>query len=191
MARDYTSIITSEYNSGVSPKFQELVSQLGAIFGANYDVMANAWQYVDLDTAIGAQLDAIGLWVGATRRIPVPLNIFFSLDTAGLGFDQGIWAGPYDPETGIVNLDDGTFRAVLRGVIGFNHWDGSTKQYNAIMNSVFNPMGTTFKLVDNQNMTMTAVLAGAAVSAALQSELQTNQLNIKPAGVSITGYTFP
>jgi len=192
MARDYTSIITTEWSSGSAPKFQAMIAALGEIFGANYDVMVNAYQSFDLDLAVGVQLDQIGLWVGCSRRVEVPLNIFFSLDTAGLGFDQGQWLGPYTPPTGLTLLDDETYRTVLRGVIAFNRWDGSTEQYNAIMNNeVFAGTGSTFKLHDNQNMTMTVTVTGAEVPAVLQAELTTGRLHIQPAGVTITGYTFP
>lgn len=190
MARDYTSIITSQYSD--SPNFQAVVAQLGAIFGANYDLLSNIVPtYYDLDSAVGVQLDQIGLWVGASRRLAVPLNIYFSLDTPGLGLDQGVWKGPYDPDTGLVLLDDETFRSVIRGVILFNNWDGSLFQYNAIFAAVFRGTGTHVHAKDNQNMTMDMVITGTPVSAVMQAEMTAGQLHIKPVGVSITGYTFP
>ncbi|MGC7970039.1 DUF2612 domain-containing protein, partial [Salmonella enterica] len=65
----------------------------------------------DLDQAIGVQLDAVGEWVGISRNITVPLaGVYFSFDIAGLGFDQGVWKGPFDPDTGLTTLDDDTYR---------------------------------------------------------------------------------
>lgn len=186
MARDYTSIITTEYSQGASPNFHALVSALGAAFGANFDVLANATpMYFDLDIAVGEQLDEIGLWVGAGRRVAVPLAIYFSLDIDNLGFDQGVWQGPFDPDTGLTILDDETFRIVLRAVIAFNNWDGTTKQYNENLAKAFVGTGTIVYAVDNQDMTMTLYQRGASLSPLMKALLLTGALHIKPAGVGI------
>ena len=185
MARDYTSIITTEYSQGASPNFHALVGALGAAFGANFDVMANASSYFDLDTAVGVQLDQIGLWVGASRRLQIPLSIYFSLDIDGLGFDQGIWQGPFDPDTGLTILDDEAFRLVLRGVIAFNDWDGTLLQYNANLAKIFAGTGTNVYAIDNTDMTMTIVQRGQPLSAVMQALLASGALHIKPAGVGI------
>ena len=89
-----------------------------------------------------SQLDAIGLWVGITRQVQTPITgVYFSLDTAGLGFDQGNWQGPYDPSYGITSLDDTTFRAAIRIKIGINTWDGTLPSYQAILNNALASMG--------------------------------------------------
>jgi hypothetical protein len=48
----------------------------------------------DIDTAVGVQLDILGEWIGRSRYVAVPISgIFFSWDTDGLGYDQGVWQG--------------------------------------------------------------------------------------------------
>lgn len=185
MARDYSSILTTQYSEGAAPNFHQLVNLLGAAFGANFDVMANAYTFFDLDTATGVQLDQIGLWVGAKRRLEIPLDIYFSLDVSGLGFDEGVWKGPFDPSTGLTILDDETFRMVLRGVIAFNKWDGTTLQYNQNLEAIFAGTGTTVYAIDNTDMTMTLVERGAPLSAVMKALLVSGALHIKPAGVGI------
>jgi hypothetical protein len=92
----------------------------------------------DIDTAEGVQLDVVGEWVGRSRHIATPLpNVYFSFDTPGLGFDQGVWRGPYDDERGLTSLDDDTYRKLLRAKILANSWDGSIPGANAILGAFF------------------------------------------------------
>ena len=80
----------------------------------------------DIDTAVGVQLDMLGLWIGRSRIVSQPISgVYFSLDTDGLGFDQGVWQGPYDPDSGYTALSDETYRVILKAKIAINNWDGT------------------------------------------------------------------
>lgn len=133
---DYTNLITSEHAD--KPKFVATVSALVQCF---VDLQNAALQIpfeFDLDNAIGVQLDAVGKWVGISRNVNTPLSgVYFSFDTAGLGFDQGVWQGAFDPSTGVVSLDDDTYRLLIRAKIGANRWDGTLGTSAAILNSIF------------------------------------------------------
>ncbi|MFM0488029.1 DUF2612 domain-containing protein [Paraburkholderia graminis] len=122
-AFDYTSLITSEHSG--KPKFSAMVAAVAQCFADQINVMQSIPAAFDLDTAVGVQLDAVGLWAGITRQLRLPLNVYFSLDTANLGFDQGSWQGPFDPSAGLVSLDDATFRTLIRAKIAANSWDGT------------------------------------------------------------------
>ena len=118
----------------------------------------------DLDTAIGAQLNVVGQWVGRSRQVKIPLvNVYFSFDTTGLGWDQGYWQGPYDPSFGITVLDDFFYRILLRAVIAANQWDGTLQgainDYGLLFNNLTTP-GTILIVQDNQDMTTTLGVAG-------------------------------
>lgn len=44
----------------------------------------------DIDSAVGVQLDILGLWIGRSRVVSQPISgVYFSWDTDGLGYDQG------------------------------------------------------------------------------------------------------
>lgn len=135
---DYTGLITSEHNQ--RPKFMAAVKALTKPMVALQNLLGGMPDAFDLDQAVGVQLDAVGLWVGIGRRVATPLTgVYFSLDTTGVGFDQGNWKGPFDPDTGLTLLDDDTYRLVLRAKIGANHWDGTLESSAAILNSIFTP----------------------------------------------------
>jgi hypothetical protein len=81
----------------------------------------------DLDTAVGVQLDMVGQWLGRDRWLRMPFtDVFFSLDLPEdrVGFDQGIWLGPYDARDGLRALDDDNYRVLLKLYAIANQWPG-------------------------------------------------------------------
>ncbi|MCY1516756.1 hypothetical protein D9M68_514060 [compost metagenome] len=101
-----------------------------------------------------------------------------------MGFNQGSWKGPFDPETGLTLLDDDTYRLVLRAKIGANHWDGTLESSAAILNSIFN--GDTYVFIqDNQDMSMTIGVAGTVPSAVFLALLEGGYIPLKPEGVRV------
>lgn len=142
----------------------------------------------DLDSAFGAQLDAVGVRVGISRRLKTPLvGVYFALDIDGVGFDQGYWKGPYDPDSGLVLLDDATYRTLLRAKIAANQWDGTMTGAKTVFDLLFDD-GTLVFVQDNQDMSITIGMSGKAPSAVLLALLTGGYLSIKPAGVGINNY---
>ena len=179
----YTDLITSEHNK--RPKFMAVVETLAEPMVDLQNVLSAMPGKFDLDNAVGDQLDTIGLWVGISRDVPVPLTgVYFSLDIDGLGFDQGSWKGPFDPDAGLTRLDDDTYRLVIRAKIGANHWDGTLESSKAILDSIFG--GGTFVFIqDNQDMSMTIGIAGVIPSAVFLAVLANGLIPLKPEGVRI------
>jgi hypothetical protein len=179
----YTGRITSEHSQ--QPDFMAVVEALAQPMVDLQNLLLGMPGRFDLDTAVDAQLDDVGLWVGISRNVPVPLtDVYFSLDTDGLGFDQGNWKGPFDPDTGLTRLDNETYRLVLRAKIGANHWDGTLESSKAILDSIFN--GDTFVFIqDNQDMSMTIGISGVIPSAVFLALLANGLIPLKPEGVQI------
>jgi hypothetical protein len=123
---DYVGRLTPYWRG--KPKF---AAELVALVEPMVDLQALLGELpedFDLDLAIGVQLDAVGIWVGRSRDIPIPIpNIWFSFDDDKRGFDLGVWKGPYDSDTGIAVLDDETYRTFLRAKIAANNWDGTVE----------------------------------------------------------------
>lgn len=75
----YLSLLTSEHAN--QPQFRSVVQLLTNAVAANADVGLSLIDAFDLDQAQGAQLDAIGLWVGMLRNVQVPITgIYFAWD---------------------------------------------------------------------------------------------------------------
>ncbi|KVU22324.1 hypothetical protein WK65_18495 [Burkholderia ubonensis] len=184
---DYTALITSEHRD--KPRFAATVAAVVQPLVDQMNLLASMPGKFDLDVAVGDQLDTVGLWVGVSRRIRTPLTgIYFSFDIAGLGFDQGIWKGPFDPDTGLTVLDDDTYRLVIRAKIGANHWDGTLDQSAAILNSIFGADTHVF-IEDHQDMSMTIGISGKVPSAVFLALLAGGYIPLKPEGVRVN-YTI-
>ncbi|KVZ79915.1 DUF2612 domain-containing protein [Burkholderia ubonensis] len=184
---DYTALITSEHRD--KPRFAAMVAAVVQPLVDQMNLLASMPGKFDLDVAVGDQLDTVGRWVGVSRRIRTPLTgIYFSFDTAGLGFDQGIWKGPFDPDTGLTLLDDDTYRLVIRAKIGANHWDGTLEQSAAILNSIFGADTHVF-IEDHQDMSMTIGISGKVPSAVFLALLAGGYIPLKPEGVRVN-YTI-
>lgn len=92
----------------------------------------------DLDTAIGAQLDATGKWIGPSRNVPLPIpGAYFAWSDPARGWGLGVWKGPYSQQYGITQLGDDTYRRLLKAVVLSNHWDGTLPGYQAILDAFF------------------------------------------------------
>jgi hypothetical protein len=182
---DYTGLITSEHAD--KPKFVAMVGAVSQAFVDIQNQLATVAPSYDPDVAIGVQLDAVGLWVGVTRDVTTPLTgVYFSLDVTGLGFDQGVWQGPFDPSSGVTSLDDETFRLLIRARIAANHWDGTLEGSAAILDLIFQGDGTYVFIQDNQDMTITFGISGTIPSALFLALLQNGYIPIKPEGVAVS-----
>ncbi|WP_241300982.1 DUF2612 domain-containing protein [Burkholderia cenocepacia] len=180
---EYTELITSEHSH--KPRFMAVVATLVQPLVDQMNLIESMPGKFDLDVAVGDQLDTLGVWVGVSRKIRTPLTgIYFSFDIAGLGFDQGTWKGPFDPDTGLTVLDDDTYRLVIRAKIGANHWDGTLEQSAAILNSIFDTDTHVF-IEDHQDMSMTIGIAGKVPPATFLALLSGGYIPLKPEGVRV------
>ncbi len=184
----YTDLITSEHQTAT--KFMEMVAQVCQAWADSVYLAQQIPGLYDIDQAIGAQLDAIGQWVGISRNLAVPLvGVYFSLDTAGVGFDQGVWLGPYDPTSGLVALPDDYYRLLLKAKILNNQWDCDTPDAYTLASVIYQPLGYQLFIQDHSDLTMDLGLLGAGPPPAIVwAMLTTGLLDVKPLGVHINSY---
>ncbi|MBU9403908.1 DUF2612 domain-containing protein [Burkholderia multivorans] len=180
---DYLGLITSEHRD--KPRFIGVAEMLAAPLVDLMNVLGSAPALFDLDVAEGDQLDVLGQWIGLRRQVSTPLTgIYFSFDIAGLGFDQGVWKGPFDPDTGLVSLDDETYRMTLSAKIAANHWDGTPEAAADILD-MLSPPGTLVFLEDPCDMSITVGVAGKYPSAIYLALLKEGLLTLKPESVRV------
>lgn len=144
----------------------------------------------DVDSANGAQLDIIGLWVGRSRVVTTPIsNVYFSWDTDGLGWDQGNWQGPYDPDAGFTSLSNDVYRLVLKAQIAINQWDGTVGHLEELLELIFSGTGIEMQIIDNMDMSISisaiALNGIANTSAELIEVIKSGALTVKAAGVRV------
>lgn len=189
-ANEYLELVTSEH--AVRPAFAAVVLALTQPSADQQAQLERMLTDFDLDSAIGAQLDAVGEWAGISRALTTALTgVYFTWDgPASVGWDAGSWQGPYDPSTGLTSLPDDAYRALIRAKIAANSWDGTMAGAQAVWNQVFSGAQRII-LQDNQDMTMVVGFSGPPLSAVQQALLTGGYFPFKPEGVRIAYYAVP
>ena len=182
----YTDLITN-YHRG-KPLFVDHVDLSTRPLTDTSTALRNLLTAFDIDSAVGVQLDVLGEWIGRTRIVSQPISgVYFSFDTDGVGWDQGVWQGPYDPDAGFTSLSDDTYRIVLKAKIAINSWDGQNDSLPAILETALNGSGLRMQIVDNQDMTISVWVFPeediSKVSLELIAAIKQGYLTVKAAGV--------
>lgn len=172
---------------------EKFIATLTALLQPVADIRETIGGMVDdfnVDFAIGSQLDVVGEWVGRSRVLETSIEgVYFSFDTENVGFDQGVWLGPFDSPTGITILPDDQYRLLLYARIAINAWDGTIPGAVTTFNLVFEDQEFRLSIRDNQNMTEDMYLYfGSTLSELFRSLLLNGYLDFRPAGVGIRYY---
>lgn len=183
----------TEYLAGAHrerPRFTQWVYELTQPLAIARERLANFRRNFDIDTAFGSQLDHVGVRVGITRTVPLTISDrYFALDdVGGIGLDRGKWKDDYDPTDRYLDLDDESYRGVLKTKVLINHFDGSTKSLSNIVYGLLDAWGLSHesvKVIDGMNMSV-KVQIKETVPPALQELLSRRILDIISAGVSVT-----
>lgn len=151
------SRVTQEYLQ--APDFLAYLSAL-LVAPANIEAAGQAIEAsLDIDVAVGTQLDLIGRLIGLSRDVPngYPLPFFGFLDTpAGLPYgDTVIGGGGRFYEVGAVStttwhLDDVTYRTFLHARVLRNRSTGTIPDFVAILQLIFPSDDIIVQDVDGQ-----------------------------------------
>ena len=186
----YTSLIAREHAD--KPKF---IATLEALLQPLVDIRSAIEELsndFNVDTAVGKQLDIVGQWVGQSRFVNTNLEgVFFSFDTENVGFDQGVWFGPFDSFTGISVLPDDQYRLLIFAHIAIDAWDGTIPGAVESFNLAFQDRGYRLSIKDYQDMTMDMIMNfGTTLDQVFRLLLVSGYLDFRPAGVRIRNYVI-
>ncbi len=182
---DYLNLITSAFRQ--KPKFTGMISADVAVPLRMQDLLSQMIPLFDLDIARGQQLDVIGLWVGVSRNVSVPIaGVYFSWDSDyTLGWEYGTWQPSSAPST-ITVLPDDAYRTLIRAKIAANHWDGTTDGAYSIWESIFPT--TTILIQDNQTLTYDLAVVGGVIDSLTLALITGGYIPLKPEGVRVAEY---
>jgi hypothetical protein len=164
----YLSLLTHQYVH--SAKLNALLYVLLKKFDDVSQCLTKLDTSLDLDSAIGAQLDMLGVVAGASRT---------------LSFQPSFGVSPI--------LDDVTYRLYIKAKIGQNQWDGTITSLYTLWRQLFPTV--TIVIADNQNMSATLfigglpssilldMIAGYAVNGATSGAVQDGLIVPRPEGV--------
>lgn len=157
----YVKRITSWHND--KPLFCSTIALITQPLIDNQTTASGLPADFDIDTAAGVQLDTVGLWVGIGRVVN-------------------------SKESGVITMDDDTYRMVLRAKIQANHWDGTMETLPAIYAALSPSLGATIFAVDNFDMTMDVYVSGTRLSPLMRTIIAMGLMDIKPEGVRVRNH---
>jgi hypothetical protein len=159
----YKSLLTHQYALPAAPKLNKLLQVLLRKFDDVSQVLVRMDTALDLDAAVGAQLDMLGATAGAARTVN------------------------FQPRNGVSPiLDDTTYRLYIKAKIAQNQWDGSISSLYPIWQTLF--PGGSIIILDNQNMTADITLKGTFTSI-IQDLITNGYIVPRPEGV-LYNYLF-
>jgi hypothetical protein len=153
----YRGLLTSQYQ--LSPKMNAYFTGLMALM---FDIVACAMSFeeaFDLRTAVGAQLDILGIIAGVSRVVT------------------------FTPSGGVSPiLTDDVYRTVIQAAIAFNQWNGQVAQLQTLWTQLF-PGGTI--IVDDLQSDMSCqIFLTGTFSSILQDLIQHDYIIPRPQTVS-------
>lgn len=151
-------LITSQHKT--KPKFISWLVAALKIANENMIMTSGIPGAFDVDRAIGIQLDTLGVIIGRSRILNFQLT---------------------DGSSPILN--DSHYRLALKAKIAQNQWDGTIAQIYTIWGNLFPK--STLQIIDNQNMTMSALIDGDIDEVAGEL-IAAGYIIPKPAGVGLT-----
>jgi hypothetical protein len=176
----YLARITSEYNQ--QPNFVSALITSIQPYSETIQLLQNIPTLFQLSTAVGDQLTKLGELIGVSRYVEIPLtNVYFSLDSATLGLDQGSMQGEFDPSEGLTSLPDNVYLLLIQAQILLNKWDGTIPGLYAALSSLL----TGLVIQDFGNKQMFYGLTKTQPTPLLNQLFLDGYFNLAPAGVQV------
>lgn len=153
----YTDLITN-YHAGKHKFFDHVDLSTRPLIDVSAATLGLVAAF-DVDTAVGEQLDILGRWIGVDRTVAAPISgVFLEWDKERVGWDQGVWLGPYQSTDALTYLSDDVYRVVLKARIGINNWNGQNGTLPDILETALAGTGIKMIIVDNQDMSISVLI---------------------------------
>lgn len=155
----YANLLILQYRN--KPKARETI-KLGVDIYTGDGLLLQLADCLNIDIAVGAQLDIIGKILGCPRNVPGINNqtkyFTFHVDENSLGFStignpsNGVTKNRNNSILATYTLRDEEYRLLLKFKAFLNVWRGDMGSMDRALYSVF---GNTINLKNNQDMTIT------------------------------------
>lgn len=184
--KDYLKLVTSEHRKD---KFLALMASCVCPISEASNLIYRLSSEFDLDTAIGAQLDILGVYIGLPRIMVSPMpgsEIWFTWHDENVGWGMGYWNPTGNASDYLVQMPDARYRDALKAKVAINNWDGSAAKMYEIWQSIY--QNSQVIIMDGQDMTIAVAIIGGNLDNISRKLLLDGYLSMRPAGVKIRYY---
>lgn len=164
------------------PKANATVKTIGDEVAKVYRSAVDVGDILNIDKARGFALDLVGYHVGVNRSLAsfIPRKFFGFAKTGQLGFNEGKFYR-YGESTGeSTRLGDEDFRFMIKAKILKNYQIGAIED---ITNSVSFLFGRDARIIDNYDMTMTAIIPSTVMTPFKKYAIENLDILVRPVGV--------
>lgn len=182
----YDRLLIWQYQG--KPRAAATAELLSRQFGDTWQGLSSLPDVLDIDRALGANLDLVGKHVGQSRVLNglAPRSLFGFHEVPGArGFGTGKWYRMGDPLEESAVLDDDDYRFLIRCRIARNYQLGTVDDISAALRFIFDSESLVF---DQYDMSLTVVIRSDQVSDFKRYALNTLDILPRPAGVRIQFY---
>lgn len=182
--KDYLDLLPAQHRN--MPRYSKTVAENITPMVLMQGLSADTIKTISVDDSKGVQLDWIGLWVGVSRRVPLPISdVYFSWQVSiPTGWKAGIWRGAYSSDTALHDLPDDYYRRIIRAKIQANIRRRTTEDIYAIFDAAF--PANTITITDNLDMSMVVNYTISDFDPFGIALIENDLIPIKIAGVGIT-----
>lgn len=164
------------------PKANSTVKTISDEVSKVYQSAVDMGDILNIDTARGYALDLVGYHVGVNRSLAsfIPRKFFGFAKTGQLGFNEGKFYR-YGESTGeSTRLGDEDFRFMIKAKILKNYQIGAIED---ITNSISFLFGRDARIIDNYDMTMTAIIPSTVMTPFKKYAIENLDILVRPVGV--------
>lgn len=164
------------------PKANATVKTISNEVSRVYQSASDVGDILNIDKARGYALDLVGYHVGVNRSLAsfIPRKFFGFAKTGQLGFNEGKFYR-YGESTGeSTRLGDEDFRFMIKAKILKNYQFGTIED---ITNSISFLFGRDARIIDNYDMTMTAIIPSTVMTPFKKYAIENLDILVRPVGV--------
>lgn len=164
------------------PKANATVDATSNEFSSVYGSAVDVGDILNIDKATGYALDLVGYHVGASRSLSsfIPRKFFGFANTGQLGFNEGKFYRYGAPTGESTRLGDEDFRFMIKAKILKNYQIGAIED---ITNSISFLFGREARVIDNHDMTMTAIIPSVTMTPFKKYAIENLDILVRPVGV--------
>lgn len=177
----YSDLIIWQYKG--KPKAVATFNLIESVFGQAFQELAELRNVLDIENAIGEQLDLVGKHIGISRVINhAVLRKFFGFKQSkqALAFNMGEWYRKRDPLSDSVRLNDKDYRFLLKCQIIKNYQTATIPELIQALRFCF---GKGCLVTDNGNFTVSITVPMEKLNSFRQFVIKNLDVLPRPAGV--------